>query len=308
MRITLVHNPNAGDGRHGEAALRQQLAEAGHEVARTVSDKRVAGRLKEPADLVVVAGGDGSVKRVAVALAGSRVPMAILPLGTANNIAKSLGILGCIPELAAGWAAAHRQLVRLGTASTADGTARFVESVGVGVFTELITRGRSEVDEGSTGLTGHAIDRALLLLERIAREHPARPRRLTLDGDDLSGEYLVVEAMHMALIGPNVPLAPAADCSDDLLDVVTVSERERGRLADYARARLTGAAAGLELPMRLGRQLSMEASPEELHVDDDRWEPEATGDGSRAELRDGEVRIAMDASAVEVLVPGNTRG
>jgi diacylglycerol kinase family enzyme len=233
--------------------------------------------------------------------------MTILPLGTANNIAKSLGILGSVPELAAGWATAPRRVLRLGSARTAEGTARFVESVGVGVFNELITRGRAEVDESSTGLTGHAIDRALLLLERIAREHAARPRRLTLDGRDLSGEYLLIEAMHMPLIGPNVPLAPSADCYDSLLDVVTVSERERGRLADYARARVTGEAAGLELPIRRGKVVMMEASPEELHVDDDRWEPEGNGGATQAELREGEVSIAVDAAAVEVLVPAHTR-
>ena len=303
MRITLVHNPDAGEGQQSAATLRRQLAEAGHEVARTVSDKKLARSLKEPADLVVVAGGDGSVKRVVLALAGHKIPLAILPLGTANNIAKSLGVLGSVPELASGWTIAQRRVLQIGSARTPEGVTRFIESVGVGVFTELVTRGRTEVEDGSTGLTGHAIDRALLLLERIAREHPARPRRLMLDGHDLSGEYLLVEAMHMPLIGPNVPLAPAADCSDGLLDVVTVSEGERRLLADYARARLTGEAAGLALPIQRGMEVRMEASPEELHVDDDAWEAEDTGGGTQAELSEGEVSIAVDAPAVEVLAP-----
>ena len=78
---------------------------------------------------------------------------------------------------------------------------------------------------------------------------------MTLDGTDLSGEYLLVEAMNIPLVGPNVPLAPGADCSDDLLDLVLVTERERSALQEYLRARLGGAAAPLELPVRRGRRV-----------------------------------------------------
>lgn len=302
MRITLVHNPGAGDTARTEERLRRELAEAGHQVSRALGDKDLERGLEDPAELVVVAGGDGSVKRVALGLAGRGVPLAILPVGTANNIAKSFGIVGPVAELAAGWATARRRPLRVGAARSRWGAARFVESVGAGVFAELIDRGEAEVDENEAGLTGPAIDRALLLLERIVRERPARPRRLAIDGRDLSGEYLLVEAMNIPLIGPNVPLAQAADCADGLLDLVTVSERERGRLADYVRARLTGGGGALELPVHRGARVTMEASPTELHVDDDAWEAEQDGGAPAAELREGEVTIALDEAAVEVLV------
>ena len=41
-------------------------------------------------DLVIAAGGDGTIGSVATQLAGSGVPLAILPLGTANDVARSL--------------------------------------------------------------------------------------------------------------------------------------------------------------------------------------------------------------------------
>ncbi|HEX5291847.1 MAG TPA: diacylglycerol kinase family protein, partial [Streptosporangiaceae bacterium] len=46
------------------------------------------------ADLVVAAGGDGTVRACAAALAGTGIPLAIVPLGTANLVARALGVPG----------------------------------------------------------------------------------------------------------------------------------------------------------------------------------------------------------------------
>jgi diacylglycerol kinase family enzyme len=304
VRVTLVHNPGAGDEQHSAEEILKELAEAGYDAHLQPSKQEgVEETLADPGDLVVVAGGDGSIKKVALALAGRGIPMAILPFGTANNIAKSLGALGSVSELIAGWRGAERRRLALGTVATRWGSMRFVESVGVGVFTELVTRGGSEVNEG-TGLTGHAIDRALLLLRRIVEERAPRFRRLELDGSDLSGEYLLVEVMNVPLVGPNIPLAPGADYGDEQLEVVTVTERERELLAEYVRARLSGGAAPPELTWRRGARVTMHASPGELHVDDEAWRPEPpAGEGVPVPgSEEGEVTIALDDAGVEVLV------
>jgi diacylglycerol kinase family enzyme len=305
VRVTLVHNPGAGDEQHSANGILKELAEAGYD-ARLRSSKRdgIEKVLDDPGDLVVVAGGDGSIKKVAIAIAGRGVPMAILPIGTANNIAKSLGALGSVPELIAGWRGAPRRRLALGTVTTRWGAMRFIESAGVGVFTELVTRGDTEVNQTATGLTGHAIDRALLLLQRIVAERAPRFRRLEVDGSDRSGEFLLVEAMNMPLVGPNIPLAPGADYGDDALEVVTVAEREREILAEYVRARLSGGAAPPRLTVRRGSRVTLRASPAELHVDDGAWKPEqlAGADDPGPTLEEGEVTIALDHTGVEVLV------
>jgi diacylglycerol kinase (ATP) len=69
------------------------------------------------AEFVVVTGGDGAVKPVAQALAGTGQPLAIIPLGTANNIARSLGISGTPAQIIAGWRSGRRQGVDLGVAA-----------------------------------------------------------------------------------------------------------------------------------------------------------------------------------------------
>jgi diacylglycerol kinase family enzyme len=300
VRTTLIYNPSAGDEQHGGKELVEQLDEAGYH-ARLVSDqKKLERRLEDPGELVVVAGGDGSVKEVALALAGRGVPMAILPMGTANNIAKSLGTMGNVTELIAGWRRAKRRRLRVGNVTARWGTKRFVESAGVGLFAELVTRGPEEVDENAAGLTGHAIDRALLLLSKIATDQAPRSRQVTLDGTDLSGDYLLVEAMNIPLVGPNVPLAPGADWSDGLLDLVLVTGRERAALVDYVRARIVGEAAPLELPVRRGARVVLRASPAELHVDDDAWKPKPDGGTAQDEVSIG---LGPEGVGVEVLVP-----
>jgi diacylglycerol kinase (ATP) len=308
VRVTLVHNPAAGDEQHSGDDLLEELAAAGYE-ARLVAgkkklEKKLEKALEDSGELVVVAAGDGGVRRVALALAGRDIPMAVLPIGTANNIAKSLGVFGAVHELVAGWRQAKRRKLQIGTVSATGSVMRFVESTGVGLFAELITRGAEEAHENAAGLTGNPIDRALVLLQRIVSERAATFRRLVLDGTDISGEYLMVEAMNIPLAGPNVQLAPGADLGDGRLDLVTVSERERKLVEEYLRARLAGQAAPLELPVHRGQRIQLRAVPEDLHVDDEVWEPETTRVTTRAvEPHPGEVMIALEAKSVEVLVP-----
>ena len=79
----------------------------------------------------MAAGGDGTVARAGRALAGRDMSLAILPLGTANNIASSLGISGTPAEAIAAWR--HQRVVRIDVGVIQhDGESRFLESVGAG--------------------------------------------------------------------------------------------------------------------------------------------------------------------------------
>src|ERR1041384_1960383 len=91
MHVALLHNSSAGSEDHTDAELTRLIAKAGHQVvhvAESVTDLKTALH-ESPCDLVVVAGGDGTVGRAACELSGWQIPIAILPLGTANNTARS---------------------------------------------------------------------------------------------------------------------------------------------------------------------------------------------------------------------------
>ena len=68
------------------------VAHAGHTVVGVAKqyDERTAPPISH-VDLIVAAGGDGTVATVATLASASSVPLAILPLGTANNVARTVG-------------------------------------------------------------------------------------------------------------------------------------------------------------------------------------------------------------------------
>src|SRR5216117_785353 len=117
MRITLMHNPKAGDAKHGRKELMSALAKAGHQAtyqSTKKSDYKKA--LKKPADLVLVAGGDGTVGKVGCELIDSGIPLGVLPLGTANNLSRSLGFIASPEEIITGLEAAERRAFDIGLA------------------------------------------------------------------------------------------------------------------------------------------------------------------------------------------------
>src|SRR5437763_16365258 len=94
MRVTLMHNPKAGDAEHGEKQLMTVLAKAGHHATYQSTKKTDYKKaLKKSTDLVLAAGGDGTVWKIGCRLIDSGIPLAVLPLGTPNNLARSPGFI-----------------------------------------------------------------------------------------------------------------------------------------------------------------------------------------------------------------------
>src|SRR5688500_5101103 len=141
MHVALIHNPDAGEGVYEKQDLERLFRDAGHEVdafgeRRAAIERAVASG----ADVLVVAGGDGSVAKTAISLHrhGSKLPLSILPVGTANNIARSLGIDAATPVLIKSLAAAQPVRLDIGRATGPWGATAFVEAAGVGFFGTML--------------------------------------------------------------------------------------------------------------------------------------------------------------------------
>jgi diacylglycerol kinase family enzyme len=87
MKIALIHNPDAFRGEADGTAVRQVFERAGHDVAYVSTRETNWQNVVSPEIAhVIIVGGDGTVQSVAPYLRG--IPFAILPFGTANNIAQ----------------------------------------------------------------------------------------------------------------------------------------------------------------------------------------------------------------------------
>lgn len=270
MKISLVHNPTAGDGQDVESVIRL-LTDAGHEVCHRSSKDNWKKLLQDPGDLLVAAGGDGTVRKVALAAADEGLPFAVLPIGTANNFAKTFGLFGDARALIRTWGVDEELLIDLGEVRTPSESRRFLEAIGGGWIPNLIARGGEVQDEFR--LLGRETDRATHLLTDVLRDATPARWTITADGTDVSGEFLAVEILNIRFVGPNVPLAPDADPCDGLLDLVVVTEADRGAILEYLEHRLT-LASGVMPALRSVRagQIRLAVPPGvRLHVDDAEW-------------------------------------
>jgi diacylglycerol kinase (ATP) len=106
----LIYNPTSGRNRHRRFGEIEQAArilkDAGiatqfaPTTARADATNIARQAVEQRRGMVIVCGGDGTVNEVVNGMAGSQVPMALLPAGTANILAKELGIPWDIPHAA----------------------------------------------------------------------------------------------------------------------------------------------------------------------------------------------------------------
>ena len=271
MRVVLVHNSRAGDGLP-PGALRRVIEDAGHEIVREIAKgDPIALDDEDRVELVAVAGGDGTVGDVARALAGQGVPLAVLPRGTANNVATSLGVSGEPAELARGWSGEARRLrLDLGAAQGPWGQQRFLEGAGLGLVPAAIAAAQERGKRKIAKSNGGPIEGARKVFRRALKN--LKPTRfcISADGEPLDGDYLLVQVLNIRSVGPNLVLSPDADPADGFLDLVLAGESEREAL----RALLEddGGGGGLAAALPVRRVRSVEVSRGDggaIHVDDD---------------------------------------
>jgi diacylglycerol kinase (ATP) len=297
VRVTLIHNPGAGHQAEADAPGLVKLVEAAGHAVRYQSAKEEDWKdaLRASADLVVVAGGDGTVARVTRRMVGRGVPVALLPSGTANNIARTLGLHERpFEELVRGWQNARRIKLDVGIAKGPWGERYFVEGVGLGLFASLLSRPKRKKKNATNVVEG-----ALHRLKKAAARCEPVELVAALDGEDISGRYLLLEAVNLRYVGPNLFLAPDSQPGDGQFDVVLVTEAERARLLEYLEKWQENRERLAVLPTRRGRRLQFEWTGFELHIDD-KLRPK-----KKAEPEDiaGLVEARLDGAAVEFLAP-----
>ena len=198
MRITLMHNPKAGDAEHGEKQLMTALAKAGHHAtyqSTKKSDYKKA--LKKPTDLVLAAGGDGTVGKIGSRLIDSGIPLSVLPLGTANNLARSLGFIASPEEIIGRLEGGKKLTFDVGLARRLWGKRYFFESVGGGLLADYVSAAKRKAKKTKTLSSEQEMTRHVSLLRRMVHEYPTREWKIDIDGEDVSDRYILWEAMNI---------------------------------------------------------------------------------------------------------------
>ena len=303
MRVTLVHNPGAGGEGNDAKSVLKLLRRAGHKPRyQSSKDKGWDRVLDKRADLVAVVGGDGTVASVTRRMVRRGVPVAILPAGTANNVARSLGLLNKpFEELVDGWRDARRVPLDVGLVSGPWGERYFIEGVGAGLFAGLLVtseqnKGKKERDLKTKG-PARVVDGALRRLKEAAQTAEAVEIGAQLDGVDISGNYLLFEAVNLPYIGPNLYIAPDTRAGDGKLEVVLVPETKRSLLVKYLEHWHENRERVALLPSHRGRHLQIEWTGFPLHIDD-RLRPKKRPEPDEIA---GLVDVRIDGAAVEFL-------
>lgn len=229
-RAALVYNPIKVDGPALVASVRSAARRAGWAtplVFETTPDEVGDGLAREAlqrgADAVLVAGGDGTVRAVSEAMTSSGIPLAIVPSGTGNLLARNLNVpLGDPDAMVRAAFDGDRVAIDVGVAriSRADGTTdehAFVVMAGVGLDAAMIANTNPTLKK-TVGWVAY--------VDGAARSLPkARPFRIMYQLDGHRLHTAKVQSMLFANCGQlpaGIALIPEASITDGTLDIAVI--------------------------------------------------------------------------------------
>jgi YegS/Rv2252/BmrU family lipid kinase len=223
MRVAVVFNPATGGGDTSgrKRDTQQALEAAGLDVLWLETTPEDPGQgltakaVAEGVDLVMAQGGDGTVMACVTGLAGTDVPLAVLPGGTGNLLATNFDIPADLE--AAVDVALHGDRVRLDVAATDDD--RFVVMGGIGFDAAMLRDADPKLKE-RLGAVAYVLSGFKHLRRRATRF------RLQLDDRpplERTGQGVLVG--NLGRLQGGLPVMPDARADDGLLDVAVLQTR-----------------------------------------------------------------------------------
>jgi diacylglycerol kinase family enzyme len=286
MRALLVHNPTAGSGRPTGEELLAALDKVGFSTTYcSTKNGDFEKALAQPADIVIVAGGDGTVAKIARKLEDRKTLVAILPFGTANNIARCLGIDGTPDALIRTLRGAPVKRLDVGLAVGPWGTRHFVEAVGWGALAKAVNREDSKISKRERLERGRAA-----FAKAVAK---AKPKRfgIVADGDAIEEDFLIVEAVNLGMTGPRILMDPTAKPGDQLLDVVYLTAAGRQQMLDWLEKGDESGAPPLH--SRRARKVTFTWKAGPLRIDDEVLDPPEGANNIIVEIEPEGLRVCV---------------
>jgi diacylglycerol kinase (ATP) len=248
--------------------------------------------LETGAPSVIGVGGDGTIREIAAGLAGTDVPLGIVPAGTGNQVAAVMGAPRSLEAAVDALAHARPRTIDLGQVSIRrrDGsttTSTFLLGCGAGFDAELMATTSADLKR-RFGTAAYFLRAA-----RMALRLSTTRCRIEVDGRELEMDVTAAIVGNMGQLVPGrlglrLPLDPA----DGRLDLIVVSARDPlhglvGVVDQLRRTQLGGEAGDTSVRLR-GTSIGIEPlEPMSLEVDGD---PDGQG-GLRATSRPGALRV-----------------
>ncbi|HEY9154112.1 MAG TPA: diacylglycerol kinase family protein [Opitutaceae bacterium] len=303
MKVAIVHNPNAGREDTSLTELRSVLRDEGHDPVeiKGVGDVRSAPELVG-VDLLAVAGGDGTIRKTALKFVGHQLPLAFIPIGTANNISRSLGIAGDVHSAVKQWKTSEIRGIDVGRAIGPWGNRLFLEAIGIGLVGRSI-RILETIDERSEREFSDVEDklqRDLAVFVALAFELPPVRVNVQADGQDYTNEFLLLEILNIRHAGPRIELAPSASPTDGLFDLVMAGSADREELKKTLLKSLSTIREPTFLGKQKARSISLSMDYGELRIDDKVMLSRPPSSDSSQAIK---IEISVLPQALRVLLP-----
>lgn len=255
----LINEAAERDGWTDPLWLETTEDDPGHQMAQRAREAGV--------QVVLAAGGDGTVRAVAAELAGSGIPLGIVPEGTGNLLARNLGIPLTEPEaiaVALGDSARELDIVSIRT-DDAEASDRFAVMAGLGLDAAIM----SNTDDALKAKIG-SVAYVASALQHLGRE-PARMRITVDDRRTLHRRAILCLIGNVGAVQGDIELIPGALPDDGLLDVVVASPRRlRHWIAVALRLITRRERSGDRIDQLTGHRVVIEVDrPEEYELDGD---------------------------------------
>ena len=265
IQAKLIANPGAGkpeeSSKQLEMAARYLQAHGIQVNVALAKPKEEATPLarqavKEGYDMVIAMGGDGTLEAVLRGMVGRKTPMGIIPTGTQNNIAKSLGIPTDMEEACSLIASQHVRKLDVGRVKVKNGKKLFFfELTAIGLVAALYPKANKLAD----GQLSKLKDVALTLLH----QEPEPVVYLTLDDESkIKVKTMLVVVSNAPMFGANFLVAPDASVKDGLLDISVYPEFSKTELlAYYAQIRSEGFSANEKVQRYRASKIEIKTEP-----------------------------------------------